>query len=1262
MGINVVTLAAAKAYTNKLADSLGAVKGAPCQIKSITEVDNGHEVTFSWVGTSGAEETSSFIIENGSAGVKGDKGDPFTYNDFTQDQLNALKGADGISPTIVIDEVDDGHSITITDASGIPQTFIVKDGMGENNVIESIKLNGTELSIDKDKSVNIAGVASEDALQDVAAAVGDITTIEIESVTDLVTAINLLYNSSLDSITYSNKELTIKYKNKKQYILDITPIITDINIGELKNINDTDIADKQVLAYDIATQKYIPLTIDLAKVLQDSKDYTDKQLSSFNSMDAIVVDAKPAIQDGIITYIKNGEIQTTKNSDIWFYYTVDGRNYQTLFVDGVEFTVSVDGDINFKDYVTKSSDLTNEYTGTDIDKTKVPTIAALDALYTLLTTAIGDKVDKVEGKELSTNDYTDDDKAKLDGIEAEANKTIVDAELLDASENPVQNKVIKESIDTINKKIVEMDSNKLPHKTITTATDFNNLTDTCIYHIRATANTNSPSDDNGTLYVDYNVGTPYQIFVCDGNKIKAYKRWRSKGAWSSWVELQLTDTVYDDTEVKESISTLSTEIVDIKMLGWSVPRECPIQNEVNGNQFVQKVGRVDLGSLDWRYDGGTNNRFITDNLKDSKTPSSNDVICNIFLQGYKAVSTNNLLSVADNYLVAYSSDKVISIRNTSYTNPTEFKNAVQGQYLYYELATPITTTIDGNEIGEIVSDIRKETTVNLLNPTLQTTTANGVTCTNNGDGTYTLNGTATNAVVLILGYLSLKANKSYKLIAQSPTDINTNVRVHDKKGMFFGDGTYKGATPIITPTKDAVSIVMLIEIAKTTPLNNFIIKPMLTTNLNASYDDFIPYTGDSGSLNGDVADLRTNINNNIDNLIELGEDITDTTISHKTGWLKKVINGVSTKVFAFAHAKTVYSDFTNKLTLEDKVKTKKIQIFADATADYYREIEPIAGDVSILTPPIVVNGSENSYDPSGGESISGENYTYSQKNDTTLDILDSLISSAQTTSGIKVTPRNLASFGGNYYRVSGTATADVTIPLYSVSNPLSDALWFAGNVSSSMSATTFYYLISDTAGNSVEIGTDETKTQSVKLGTHSGTVTVSLVVKSGTKVTLNAVVRGGYKKQYTFYDIGSRKYSDKIDNVADAVLDLRGDVTTVAKSLNKAPQLIYTLEPGNTAASETINVTNSYAPTHQYLYTINASGNNNYEVGLIMFINSAYKFIPLVSSNTSKALEDSISMVGITISFSTSQPGPHFSITRSDKLTFGSTCNIYQLS
>ena len=42
-------------------------------------------------------------------------------------------------------------------------------------------------------------------------------------------------------------------------------------------------------------------------------------------------------------------------------------------------------------------------------------------------------------------------------------------------------------------------------------------------------------------------------------------------------------------------------------------------------------------------------------------------------------------------------------------------------------------------------------------------------------------------------------------------------------------------------------------------------------------------------------------------------------MAYKTGWMKKIIDGVSTKVFAFAHAKTVYTDYENKKTLSDKL-------------------------------------------------------------------------------------------------------------------------------------------------------------------------------------------------------------------------------------------------------------------------------------------------------------------------------------------------------
>ena len=66
---------------------------------------------------------------------------------------------------------------------------------------------------------------------------------------------------------------------------------------------------------------------------------------------------------------------------------------------------------------------------------------------------------------------------------------------------------------------------------------------------------------------------------------------------------------------------------------------------------------------------------------------------------------------------------------------------------------------------------------NLLRPTLQTTTQNGVTCTNNGDGTYTLNGTASDIAIFYLvssNGIEINVDNDFKIVG-CPTGggINT---------------------------------------------------------------------------------------------------------------------------------------------------------------------------------------------------------------------------------------------------------------------------------------------------------------------------------------------------------------------------------------------------------------------------------------------------------------------------------------------------------
>lgn len=71
---------------------------------------------------------------------------------------------------------------------------------------------------------------------------------------------------------------------------------------------------------------------------------------------------------------------------------------------------------------------------------------SLKKLISLIKADLALKVDKIDGKGLSTNDYTTDEKNKLAGVATGANKITVDSTLSSTSTNPVQNKVIDDAL------------------------------------------------------------------------------------------------------------------------------------------------------------------------------------------------------------------------------------------------------------------------------------------------------------------------------------------------------------------------------------------------------------------------------------------------------------------------------------------------------------------------------------------------------------------------------------------------------------------------------------------------------------------------------------------------------------------------------------------------------------------------------------------------------------------------------------------------
>lgn len=172
-----------------------------------------------------------------------------------------------------------------------------------------------------------------------------------------------------------------------------------------------------------------------------------------------------------------------------------------------------------------------------------------------------------------------------------------------------------------------------------------------------------------------------------------------------------------------------------------------------------------------------------------------------------------------------------------------------------------------------ITNLNNATRINLLKPTLQTQTKNGVTCTNNG-GTYTFNGTATTQATFlllnttvnvfngmkILGCPSGGSSSTYCLIVSYYNEANT-----------YQKETYDLGTGKIIENYGKIQIGILIRSG--TVCNNLVFKPMITPNLNATYDDFVSYE-DSLATNRVIA-TRT---------VALG-----------TSWTKDTTNGYYTQ-------------------------------------------------------------------------------------------------------------------------------------------------------------------------------------------------------------------------------------------------------------------------------------------------------------------------------------------------------------------------------
>lgn len=353
--------------------------------------------------------------------------------------------------------VGDGVSVDSTGKISIPNATTVKSGLmsssdktklngiasgAQVNVIETIKVNGAALT-PSSKSVNVDISGKVDKVSGKQLSTNDYTTNEKNKLSGIASGaqVNVIESISIDGTnqTISSKKVALNlsdYAKKsdiasgiriKGSVNSFSDLPTNAVTGDLYNIKTAGGTDGEGIAIRAG---------DNVVRTEDGK---------WDVM-AGTVDLNNYVQkDGSKVLSTNDYTTTEKNKLAGIASGAQVNVIETVKVNGPALTPSskaVNIDISGKvDKVSGKQLSTNDYTTNE--KNKLSSIAsgaqvnvietvkvdgtALNVSNKSVNIDISGKVDKVSGKGLSTNDYTTTEKNKLAGIDKQANKYVLPA-------------------------------------------------------------------------------------------------------------------------------------------------------------------------------------------------------------------------------------------------------------------------------------------------------------------------------------------------------------------------------------------------------------------------------------------------------------------------------------------------------------------------------------------------------------------------------------------------------------------------------------------------------------------------------------------------------------------------------------------------------------------------------------------------------------------------------------------------------------------
>lgn len=359
--MDIATLAAAKRYTNETVIGMGALKGAPCTVKSVTPVTGGNEVILSWTATDGSVTESSFVVKDGVS-VVGVSIDTTTNSLIVELSDGSTKNA-GVLPKG--EKGDKGFSPTITENPDNTNEIYKLDVTNENGTFTTPNLKGTGGGLDPDKYYDKAQINALIEPLDEAKHTHDNKDTVLDKLTTNDTGDTLLFNGNaikgsveIDDTTTTATDKVWSAKKTNDTFEEVKQSITDTN-AKFADYDTSAEVDGKITTALADYEKSADVDTKLAEY--DKSTVVDKKIT-----DALAdYDTSEVVDNKLKDYAKTTEVNTKladyyKKTETYSNTEVDDKftDFETTLTNAIKTWVDSEESLALKTTLYNNNTLT----------------------------------------------------------------------------------------------------------------------------------------------------------------------------------------------------------------------------------------------------------------------------------------------------------------------------------------------------------------------------------------------------------------------------------------------------------------------------------------------------------------------------------------------------------------------------------------------------------------------------------------------------------------------------------------------------------------------------------------------------------------------------------------------------------------------------------------------------------------------------------------------------------------------------------------